>query len=157
MKLLLALALIAVLVVSGCTTAEPAAPPAAPLVAQPAASEPPATPPATPPPSPPTTPPTPPATPPSPVVQEFSVTAKQFEFVPSTITVNQGDTVRLRVTSQDVNHGLLISGYNKSMDLQPGKEAVLEFVADQKGEFAFSCSVFCGSGHGGMRGSLIVQ
>jgi len=90
-------------------------------------------------------------------VREFSVTAKQFEFAPSTFTVDQGDTVRFRVTSVDVTHGFFVSGYGESAQLAPGQEAVLEFVADQKGTFTISCSVFCGSGHGGMRAELIVQ
>ena len=85
------------------------------------------------------------------------MTAKQFEFTPSVITVKKGDTVRLKVTSTDVTHGLFISGYDKNAVLSPGEEVVVEFLADKAGTFTMSCSQFCGSGHGGMKGTLVVE
>lgn len=90
-------------------------------------------------------------------MKEFTVTARSFEFVPDEFVVEQGDTVRFKVTSTDVTHGLFVSGYNKNVQLVPGEESVLEFVADKAGTFSMSCSVFCGSGHGQMRATLIVQ
>ena len=43
-------------------------------------------------------------------VREFQITAERFQFSPSTIEVNQGDTVRLVVRSVDVAHGFRIDG-----------------------------------------------
>ena len=40
--------------------------------------------------------------------KEFRITAKQFQFEPSTIEVSKGDKVRLIVTSIDVPHGIAI-------------------------------------------------
>jgi len=37
------------------------------------------------------------------------------------------------------------------------EDVVVEFVADEKGSFEFSCSVYCGEGHGSMDGKLIVN
>ncbi len=45
-------------------------------------------------------------------VQEFQITAERFQFAPSTIEVNQGDTVRLVVRSVDVAHGFRIEGHD---------------------------------------------
>lgn len=90
-------------------------------------------------------------------VKEFIMTAKQWEFVPSTIEVNQGDTVKLKVTSTDVTHGFALSEFGINERLSPGKTVEIEFVADKKGTFGFFCSVPCGRGHGGMRGQLIVN
>lgn len=90
-------------------------------------------------------------------VKEISVTAKQFAFSPDTIKVKQGDKVRLKIKSVDVAHGVGIPDFNVSVDLAPGKEETVEFVADKKGEFTFFCSVFCGSGHPDMKGKLIVE
>ena len=90
-------------------------------------------------------------------VKEFTMTAKQWSFVPSTITVNKGDTVRLNITSTDVKHGIKISAFNVSADLNPGQSTTVEFVADKTGSFSYFCSVFCGSGHGSMKGTLIVK
>ena len=90
-------------------------------------------------------------------VKEFTMTAKQWEFNPSTITVNKGDRVKLNIKSLDVNHGFAISDFNVNSRLEPGKETVVEFVADKTGTFTFFCSVQCGEGHGGMKGKLIVN
>jgi len=90
-------------------------------------------------------------------VKEFTMVAKRWDFEPSTITVNEGDTVRLIINSIDVAHGFAISTFGVNERLNAGETVTVEFVADRKGTFSFFCSVFCGSGHGGMRGSLIVE
>ena len=90
-------------------------------------------------------------------IKEFDMTAKQWEFTPSTITVNEGDTVRLNIKSEDVTHGFAISEFDVNERVLPGKTTTVEFVADKKGEYTFFCSVPCGSGHGGMKGKLIVE
>jgi len=90
-------------------------------------------------------------------VKEFKITAKRFQFEPSTIEVNKGDRVRLLVTSTDVPHGIAITEYGINERLDPGKEVKIEFTADKEGTFTAFCSVFCGSGHSGMKGRLIVK
>ena len=90
-------------------------------------------------------------------VKEFTMTAKQWEFVPGTITVNEGDTVKLTITSTDVAHGFNLPDFGVNERLDPGKAVNVEFVADKTGTFTFSCSVPCGSGHRGMKGQLVVK
>ncbi|MBS3126603.1 cupredoxin domain-containing protein [Candidatus Woesearchaeota archaeon] len=90
-------------------------------------------------------------------VKEFAMTAKRWEFTPSSITVNKGDTVKLTITSEDVTHGFNLPEFGVNAQLQPGKTIAVEFVADKTGTFSFFCSVFCGTGHSGMRGTLIVK
>ena len=90
-------------------------------------------------------------------IKEFDMTAKQWEFTPSTITVNEGDTVRLNIKSEDVTHGFAISEFGVNERVLPGETTSVEFIADKKGEYTFFCSVQCGAGHGGMRGKLIVK
>ena len=45
--------------------------------------------------------------PPEPVseVKEITISAKRFEYQRNSITVNQGDTVRLKIKSIDATHG----------------------------------------------------
>jgi len=88
---------------------------------------------------------------------EVDLVARKWEFVPSTITVNQGDTVRLIITSIDVSHGFRQADLGINERLSPGKTTEVEFVAEEKGTFPFFCTVFCGSGHGGMRGTIVVN
>lgn len=91
------------------------------------------------------------------VTKSFTVTAKQWGFDPATITVKKGDRVKLAIKSLDVSHGFALSAFNVNQNLEPGQEVTVEFVADKTGSFSFFCSVFCGSGHGGMRGTIIVE
>lgn len=90
-------------------------------------------------------------------VREFDMTAKRYSFNPSTIRVNQGDLVRITVESTDVSHGIAIREYDINVELPPGQTKIIEFTADKKGTFNFYCSVFCGSGHSRMTGTLIVE
>ncbi|HSD12753.1 MAG TPA: cupredoxin domain-containing protein, partial [Patescibacteria group bacterium] len=89
--------------------------------------------------------------------REIRITAHQFTFTPSEVRVKLGEKIRLVAQSTDVTHGLSIPAFNVNLTLEAGKEATAEFVADQKGTFPFFCNTFCGSGHSGMRGSLIVE
>lgn len=90
-------------------------------------------------------------------VKEFSITASQWKFEPNEITVKEGDTVILHATSIDVEHGISIPTFNVNKRIEAGKTVDVQFVADKKGTYTFFCSVFCGSGHSGMNGKLIVQ
>ena len=90
-------------------------------------------------------------------VKEFSITAKQWEFIPNEITVNEGDIVKLSIESVDVNHGISLREFGVNEFLSPGNTVNIEFVADKKGEFTFFCNVQCGAGHTSMRGKLIVE
>jgi len=90
-------------------------------------------------------------------IKEFNIIAKQWNFNPSVIEVNQGDSVKLNIESVDVAHGFALSAFGVNSRLYPGTTTVVEFDATKKGEFTFFCSVQCGSGHGGMRGRLIVN
>lgn len=91
------------------------------------------------------------------LVETFDLTARQFEFDPSTITVQQGSTVVLNITAEDVPHGFSLPDFGVSETLTPGKTKTVEFVADKAGTFSFSCSVVCGSGHSTMKGTLVVE
>ncbi len=91
------------------------------------------------------------------ITKEFSMTAKNWEFEPSQINVDKGDMVKLKIKSIDVKHGFSIPEFNINADLNPGEETIVEFKADKLGTFTFSCSVYCGSGHKDMKGTLIVK
>lgn len=90
-------------------------------------------------------------------VRVVRMEAFRYAFNPDPVVVKKGETVRLLVTSTDVVHGIMIREFGVNEKLPPGKEVVIEFTADQTGTFPVHCSVFCGSGHSKMHGSLIVQ
>ena len=99
----------------------------------------------------------PPPLPPSGESKTFDIEAKQFEFIPKTITVNQGDFVTLNLKSTDVTHGFFLSEFNINKQLDPNQTVQVKFVADKKGTFTFRCNVPCGSGHMDMTGTFIVK
>ena len=85
------------------------------------------------------------------------ITAKRFEFVPSTITLKKGETVKLVVTSEDVTHGLFIRPLKIDTDLTPGETQQLTVTPSTAGTFTAICHHFCGSGHGGMKLTVVVE
>jgi heme/copper-type cytochrome/quinol oxidase subunit 2 len=103
-------------------------------------------------------------------VKVIPLQAASWAFTPNEIRVNQGDIVRLVVTTaQDEvalynGHGFGIEGYNVNAFLVKGTTQVVEFEADKAGEFVFRCTSFCVHGEGvdpnnhfNMVGKLIVQ
>lgn len=96
---------------------------------------------------------------PTPVVsrKEFIITAKQWSFSPAVIKVKKGDTVVLKLKSADVAHSLVIPEFKINAAIKPGETKIVEFVADKTGSFASACGVYCGVGHVGMTGTLIVE
>jgi len=89
--------------------------------------------------------------------REFTVRAFQFGYEPSVLEVNKGDKVIIHGYTSDVSHGLAIAEYGINMRLMDENLVTEEFIADKGGVFPFYCSVPCGSGHGAMSGTLIVN
>ncbi len=98
------------------------------------------------------------------VTVTVNMIAKQFEFQPNTITVNQGDTlvINLSVPSNDpapVAHGLLMETYlENGINVNKGQTKQITINATQDGTFVFGCNVSdCGTGHSNMIGFLTVK
>lgn len=88
--------------------------------------------------------------------QEISIIAKKFEFLPGKITVERGHPVKLYLISADVDHGIAIKAFGINNEIKKGEITTVEFTPDKAGEFAIDCSIYCGFGHGAMKGKLIV-
>ena len=88
--------------------------------------------------------------------QVVTVTAKRYEYNPNTITVKKGIPVVLEFTSLDRLHGFSCPGLAIRTDIASGKVTILRFVPQKAGTFPFHCDNFCGSGHEGMTGTIVV-
>jgi mono/diheme cytochrome c family protein len=94
------------------------------------------------------------------VPDEITVVARQVEhggWSPSTIALQRGQLVRLRITSTDVVHSL----YIKELDLDsgpiyPGHWVRMEFRVQGDGELRIKCDIACGLEHTKMSAKLIV-
>jgi len=80
----------------------------------------------------------------------IEIHAHRYAFSPSEITVKKGETVRLKLFSDDVTHSLLIKDLGINQTITKGKPAEVTFTAKEAGDFHGQCGRFCGSGHGQM-------
>ena len=64
----------------------------------------------------------------------FDVSIKDGEMSPEEISVNQGDTVALRVSTDEPTE-LHVHGYDVEQEVEPGREAEIDFEADLTGRF----------------------
>lgn len=75
-------------------------------------------------------------------VKEFTITGSSFKFVPSTLTVNKGDTVKITFKNSGGMHDFVIDEFNASTKvIQSGATDTVEFVTNKAGTFEYYCSV----------------
>jgi len=86
----------------------------------------------------------------------IKITAKRFEYNPSTITLKKGEPVTLEFASLDRPHGFNSPGLGIRTDILPGKASTIHLTPDKAGTFPFHCDLFCGDGHENMTGEIIV-
>ena len=88
----------------------------------------------------------------------IEVVASRFKFTPAVIEVTEGERVQLKVRSADGTHGIGIKDFQvKAKVPKTGETITVEFVASKSGTFPVKCSEYCGGGHSGMKGQLIVH
>ena len=87
----------------------------------------------------------------------IKVVARKYVFVPNRIELKKGEAVTLEFTSPDVVMGFNAPDFKVRADIIPGMVATLTFTPDKTGTFVFLCDIFCGDGHEGMSGELIVR
>lgn len=114
---------------------------------------------------------TPPASATAPLVPEarqFTVTLHAFQsggrtirhWIPSTIVVNAGDTVILRVTNADTEsaHGFSLGALNVSVPIiAPTESVTVRFSALRPGIYQFGCNLAgCAADHAEQTGQFVV-
>ncbi len=82
----------------------------------------------------------------------------KWAFEPDLVTVPAGAVVHMTIMNEDpFAHGFAINELGLDQRLPGGRTTEFSFVADvAPGEYEFFCSVFCGAGHFGQRGTLVV-
>lgn len=87
----------------------------------------------------------------------ITITAKRFEFSPKEITLKQGETVKLQLTTEDVTHGFFVKPLGIDEDIAPGKTTEVVVTPMTTGRYTTICDHFCGAGHGGMKMTIVVE
>ena len=85
------------------------------------------------------------------------ISAKRFEFNPKQITLKRGEKVTIRLVSTDRAHGLLIKPLGVDLDADDGKPGQITITPDAAGTYPAICDHYCGSGHGNMKMTVIVE
>lgn len=86
-----------------------------------------------------------------------AMTAEHFHYTPDEVRVTLGTVVEIAVTATDGTHGFSISEYGIDETIEEGETKTVRFYPREKGEIGFHCSHFCGLGHLGMNGKIIVE
>lgn len=91
-------------------------------------------------------------------VREIAVSGKEFSFDPASITLSEGEKVRVVFTNVgQAPHDFTIEGLGvKTEVIGSGKTDSVEFTAPASGNYTFFCSV-PGHREAGMEGNLIVE
>jgi cytochrome c oxidase subunit II len=91
--------------------------------------------------------------------QVVDITVERFSFTPSEFRVKAGQTVEIRLRSEDTDHGFRILGTDINVTIPKRGKGVAKvtFQPPSPGRYVFECSKLCGAGHSFMRGTLIAE
>jgi heme/copper-type cytochrome/quinol oxidase subunit 2 len=89
--------------------------------------------------------------------ETIEMTAEHFHFTPEIVKVKQGTLVTIKVKAIDGTHGFKLGVFGIDERIEENETKTIEFYAEKKGEYSFKCSHFCGIGHLGMNGKVIVE
>jgi cytochrome c oxidase subunit 2 len=90
-------------------------------------------------------------------VAVVEITAKRFAFSPDKITLKKGQTVRLRVHSEDVTHGFFLRPLKLDEEIPAGQTTEVTLTPQTAGTFMIICDHFCGANHGNMNMTIVVE
>ena len=87
----------------------------------------------------------------------IEMTAQRYHFTPDVIRVKRGTLVLLKVKAIDGTHGFDLAAFGIDERLEENEVKEIEFYAGKEGEYGYKCSHFCGIGHLGMTGKVVVE
>ena len=90
-------------------------------------------------------------------VPVIDITAKRFAFSPDKITLKKGQTVKLRLHSEDVTHGFFLRPLKLDEEIPAGATTEVTITPQQAGTFTTICDHFCGANHGNMNMTIKVE
>ena len=89
--------------------------------------------------------------------ETIEMTAERYHFSPDELHLKVGTLVQIKVRSINGTHGFKLGDFGIDETIEEGETKVIEFYAQEKGEYGFRCSHFCGIGHFGMSGKVIIE
>ncbi len=77
----------------------------------------------------------------------ITIHAKKYAFIPAEITLKKDQTVKLELTSDDVEHSLEVPALGINSVMKKGEVTEVEVTPIKTGDFKGKCGKFCGFGH----------
>lgn len=93
----------------------------------------------------------------TPTPRLIHITARRFSYTPARLVLKKDVPVILELVSADRLHGFSIPALGVRADILPGETVRLRVVPKRVGRFGFHCDNYCGSGHEGMMGMIVVR
>lgn len=90
-------------------------------------------------------------------VRVVDITATDWSFTPSAVTVKQGEKVQLRLNGDEGIHSLLVTDLGINVRIEPDATVMVDVPTDETGTFNGRCGVPCGPGHRDMSLTIIVE
>jgi cytochrome c oxidase subunit 2 len=90
-------------------------------------------------------------------VPVVEITAKRFAFSPDKVMLKKGQTVKLRLHSEDVTHGFFLRPLKLDEEIPAGETAEVVVTPQETGTFTTICDHFCGANHGNMNMTIVVE
>ena len=87
----------------------------------------------------------------------IEIHAKRFGFSPDQVTLKKGETVKIRLVSEDVTHGFFLRPLKIDEEVSPGQPTEITLTPDKSGTFTTICDHFCGANHGNMKMTIVVS
>lgn len=91
-----------------------------------------------------------------PAGQDALMMASMWSFTP-TLRLKAGQSYTIWLSAKDVLHGLSITGQNLNVMAVPGHVYGIRVTPDKPGTYLIVCNEYCGLGHQGMTGKIIVE
>jgi cytochrome c oxidase subunit 2 len=88
--------------------------------------------------------------------QHVAMVAMKFDYLPDEVTVKKGKPVVLELSTLDRLHGFDAPTLGLHTEIQPGAPTIVRFTPEKAGSYGIHCDIFCGDGHEGMAGRIIV-
>ena len=85
------------------------------------------------------------------------ITAKRFAFSPNMVTLKKGQSVKLRLHSEDVTHGFFLRPLKLDEEIPAGQSTEVTVTPQTAGTFTTICDHFCGTNHGNMMMTIVVE
>jgi len=80
-------------------------------------------------------------------VRTLTIRAKKYAFDPAEITLKKDQPVKLELTSDDVEHSLLVPALGINAIMKKGQTTDVTVTPKETGDFKGKCGKFCGFGH----------